>query len=204
MSLRPAERPTDVVEDLDDDPLHRVAAWREEARSATDPMPDAMCVATASADGMPSARMVLLRGLDTGLVFFTDYESDKARDLRANPRAAAVLHFLRPVQRQIRASGTVERTSAEESDRYWDTRPLDSRRSAVASHQSAVIESRAQLERAVASLAGDPSPVRPERWGGFRLTPLAVEFWEEGPNRLHHRLRYVKVPAGWRMEWLSP
>jgi len=204
MSLGPAELPTDEAEDLDSDPLHRLAAWRDQARLATDPMPDAMCVATASADGMPSARMVLLRGLDSGLVFFTDYESDKARDLRANPRAAAVLHFLRPIQRQIRASGTVEKTSAEESDRYWATRPLDSRRSAVASHQSAVIESRAQIERAVESLAGDPSPTRPERWGGFRLTPLAVEFWEEGPNRLHQRRRYIKVSTGWRMEWLSP
>jgi len=204
MSMGPAELPADEAEDLDGDPLHRLAAWRDQARSATDPMPDAMCVATASADGMPSARMVLLRGLDTGLVFFTDYESDKARDLSTNPRAAAVLHFLRPVHRQIRASGTVGRTSAEESDRYWETRPLDSRRSAVASHQSAVIESRAQLERAVESLAGDPSPVRPERWGGFRLTPLAVEFWEEGPNRLHSRLRYVKVSTGWRIERLSP
>jgi pyridoxamine 5'-phosphate oxidase len=148
--------------------------------------------------------MVLLKGLDSGLVFFTDYGSDKAADLSDNPRGAAVLHFHRPVHRQIRAAGPVERTGSDESDRYWATRPVASRRSAVASRQSAVIDSRAELEAAVAALAGDPDPARPERWGGYRLTPHTVELWEERPDRLHERLRYVREGRGWHVERLSP
>lgn len=192
------------VADLADDPLRQLESWVEAARQAGEPMPEAMCVATAGSDAVPSARMVLLRGLDSGLVFYTDYGSHKGADLRTNGRAAAVLHYHRPVHRQIRAAGAVERTSAEESDRYWATRPVASRRSAVASHQSAVIGNRAELEAAVAALAADPDPVRPERWGGYRLTPDAVELWEERPNRLHERLRYVREDGAWRIERLSP
>jgi pyridoxamine 5'-phosphate oxidase len=191
------------VADVARDPLRQVAAWLEEARRAGEPMPEAVCVATASAEGMPSARMVLLRGLDTGLVFYTDYGSAKASDLRDNPRAAALLHWLRPRHRQVRASGPVARTTPEESDRYWATRPEGSRRSAVASHQSAVLANRAALERAVAEL-GDEVPPRPDRWGGYRLTPETVELWEEGRDRLHDRLRYVRDGAGWRVERLAP
>lgn len=190
--------------DLAVDPIDQIRTWSEEARVAGEPMPEAMCIATASADGAPSARMVLLRGLDSGLVFFTDYGSDKAADLRDNPRAAALLHFYRPVHRQIRATGAVERTSAEESDRYWTTRPVASRRSAVASRQSSVIASRGELEAAVAAQGGDPDPARPDRWGGYRLTPHAVELWEERPDRLHERLRYVREGRGWRIERLAP
>ncbi len=191
--------------DLAPDPLAQIRRWSDEARTAGEPMPEALCLATASADGEPSARLVLLRGIDTGLVFYTDYGSDKAADLEANPRAAAVLHFLGPVHRQIRAVGAVERTSAEESDRYWATRPRGSRHSAVASHQSAVIGSRAELEAAVAMLDGQADPARPARWGGYRLTPRAVELWEERPDRLHERLRYVAEGGGrWRIERLSP
>lgn len=191
-------------EDLADDPLDQIRSWVEEARKAGEPMPEAMCVATASAHGAPSARMVLLRGLDTGLVFYTDYGSDKAGDLRDNPRAAALFHFRQPAHRQIRAAGPVERTSARESDRYWATRPPGSRRSAVASHQSSVIGSRDELEAAVAAVAGGPAPPRPERWGGYRITPHTVELWEERPDRLHERLRYVREGGGWRIERLSP
>lgn len=191
------------VADVADDPLRQVAAWLEEARRAGEPMPEAICVATASAEGMPSARMVLLRGLDTGLVFYTDYGSAKASDLRDNPRAAALLHWRYPRHRQVRASGPVARTTPEESDRYWATRPEGSRRSAVASHQSAVLASREELERVVAEL-GDEVPPRPDRWGGYRLTPETVELWEEGPDRLHDRLRYVRDDAGWRVERLAP
>lgn len=167
-------------------------------------MPEAMCVATAGADGQPTARMVLMRGLDDGVVFYTDYGSAKARDLEANPRAAAVFHFLGPVHRQVRVAGAVERTSSQDSDRYWATRPPASRRSALASHQSSVIGGRAELEERVAGLAGTDEPARPERWGGFRIVPDQVEFWEEGQNRLHDRVRFVRDGGTWRTERLSP
>lgn len=197
------------VSDVVSDPLRQLSAWMEEARAAGEPMPEAMCVATSAPDGAPSARMVLLRGLDTGLVFYTDYGSDKAADLEANPRAAAVLHWYTPVHRQVRASGPVTRTSPAESDAYWASRPIGSRRSALSSHQSQVVASRADLEAAVAQLAGlnadDPALARPERWGGYRITPTAVELWEEGPSRLHDRLRYrVAANGAWCIERLSP
>lgn len=191
------------IADLDADPLRQLGRWVEEARATGEELPEAMCLATVRPDGMPSARMVLMRGLDRGLVFFTDYESDKGRDLTANPRAAAVFHLARPVRRQVRARGPVEPVAPEESDRYWRTRPAASRRSASVSHQSAVIESRTALEAAVRAL-GDAEPDRPDRWGGFRLTPAEVEFWEEGRARLHDRIRFAREGEGWRVERLSP
>lgn len=197
------------VTDVLGEPVQQVAAWLDAARAAGEPMPEAMCVATAGLDGTPSARMVLLRGLDPGLVFFTDYGSDKAADLEVNPRASAVLHWYRPVHRQIRVTGPVARTSAAESDAYWATRPIGSRRSALSSRQSRVVASRADLEAAVAELAAlpddDPALARPERWGGYRITPAVVELWEEGPSRLHDRLRYrPDGGSGWLIERLSP
>jgi pyridoxamine 5'-phosphate oxidase len=191
------------VADLDGDPLLQLDVWLAAARAAGEPMPDAMCLATASRDGVPSARYVLMRGRDEGVVFFTDYGSDKANDLLENPRAAAVFHWFLPVHRQVRVAGPVAKTSAQESDRYWQTRPPASRRSAVASHQSSVIENRRQLEEAVAAL-GDAEPVRPERWGGFRILPYAFEFWEEGPNRLHDRIRFLREGDVWLVQRLSP
>jgi pyridoxamine 5'-phosphate oxidase len=189
--------------DLDRDPLRQLDEWFRAARAAGELMPEAMCLATASRDGRPSARYVLMRGLDDGLVFFTDYGSDKASDLEQNPRAAAVLHWYLPVHRQVRLSGTAARTTAQESDRYWATRPPASRRSAVASHQSSVIAGKQELEDAVAAL-GDAEPERPDRWGGYRILPAAVEFWEEGQNRLHDRFRYLREADGWRVDRLSP
>lgn len=196
---------TDAVDvgDLDKDPLRQLDVWLSAARAAGDPMPEAMCLATASGDGLPAARYVLMRGRDDGVVFFTDYGSDKARELAENPRAAAVFHWHLPVHRQIRIVGTVTKTMAEESDRYWTTRPPASRRSAVSSDQSSVIGSRKQLEDAVAAL-GDTEPARPARWGGYRILPSSIEFWEEGANRLHDRLRYSREGDGWRVERLSP
>lgn len=191
-------------DDLDEDPLRQLARWLDDARAAGEPIPEAMCLATASADGMPSARMVLARGLDTGLVFFTDYGSDKARDLEANPRAAAVFHLRAGAHRQVRVAGAVARVTPEESDRYWATRPVGSRRSASVSRQSAVIAGRDELEQAVAAL-GNAVPDRPARWGGFRLTPSVVEFWQEGADRLHDRFRYCAGPGEtWTVERLSP
>ena len=196
------------VADVDADPLRQLSRWLDAAREAGEELPDAMALATATADGQPSARVVLLRGLDHGLVFFTDYESDKAAELEANPRAAAVFNWLVPAHRQLRATGPVERVSDVESDRYWLTRPPGSRRSAAASHQSKVIPSRAALEEQVAAIAerypNDADVPRPPRWGGYRITPERVELWEQQPDRLHDRLRYRRDGDGWTIERLSP
>ena len=195
-------------DELDPDPLRQLHRWLEAARSAGQPLPEAMCVATCSADGVPSARMVLLRGIDSGLVFFTDYGSPKALEIGATGNAAAVLHWMAPVQRQVRVTGAARRVSADESDRYWATRPEGSRRSALASHQSQVVGSRAELQARVDELArldpGDPALARPERWGGFRIVPQSVELWEEGPFRLHDRIRFRRDGAGWVIERLAP
>lgn len=191
------------IADLDEDPLRQLARWLDDARAAGMDLPEAMCLATASPDGMPAARMVLMRGLDHGVVFFTDYESAKGHELGANPRAASVFHLARPVRRQVRIRGAVERVSPDVSDAYWLTRPIASRRSAAASHQSTAVESRAVLEEAVASL-GDVEPERPARWGGFRITPFEMEFWEEGRARLHDRVRFLREHEGWQSARLSP
>jgi pyridoxamine 5'-phosphate oxidase len=189
--------------DLDRDPLRQLDEWLEAARAAGDPMPEAMCLATARRDREPSARFVLLRGRDEGVVFFTDYESAKGRDLAENPKAAAVFHWYVPVHRQVRITGAVVKTSAEESDRYWASRPAGSRRSAVVSHQSSVVATREELEAAVAAL-GSSEPSRPARWGGYRIIPSTVEFWEEQRYRLHDRIRFVRDADGWRVERLAP
>jgi pyridoxamine 5'-phosphate oxidase len=194
---------------VDAEPMAQLSRWLDAARGAGETMPEAMAVATASPAGIPSVRMVLLRGLDQrGLVFFTDRESDKGRDLRENPFAAALFHWFLPAHRQVRVSGPVEEVDEAESDAYWQSRPPGSRRSAVVSHQSQVIESRVVLERQVAELEdtfpGDAAPPRPPRWGGFRIRPDVVELWEEGPDRLHDRLRYRAQSGGWAMARLAP
>jgi pyridoxamine 5'-phosphate oxidase len=194
---------------VDPDPLTQLSRWLELARSAGEPMPEGMAVATASSDGRPSSRMVLLRGIDhRGLVFYTDRESDKGRDLKANPFAAALFHWFLPVHRQVRVSGAVEEVGDDESDAYWRSRPPGSRLSAVVSHQSEVIAGRDVLEQRLAELAAtlpeDAGPPRPDRWGGYRIRPEVVELWEEGPDRLHDRLRYTSQPGGWTIERLSP
>ena len=146
--------------------------------------------------------MVVLRRLDSGLVFFTDDESEKAADLKDNPRAAVVLHWLRPAHRQVRATGPVAPASGPfEADQYWAHRPPGARWTDLASHQSRVVPSRAALERRVAAWArhvpDEARLRRPRRWGGFRITPESIEFWEEAADRLHDRLRFQREPGGW-------
>jgi pyridoxamine 5'-phosphate oxidase len=162
--------------------------------------PISIALATASPDGAPSVRMVLLKQADErGLVFFTNYGSRKGRELHANPQAAVLLHV---PGRQVRVEGAVSVLPAEESDAYWSTRPLGSRVGAVASRQSEVLESRTELEQRVAEIEGEPR--RPEYWGGFLLTPHTWEFWEHRDDRLHDRLRYRRADGGWVSELLYP
>jgi pyridoxamine 5'-phosphate oxidase len=159
-----------------------------------------VALATATPDGRPSARMVLLKSADErGFTFFTGYESRKGRELAANPHAALLFH--RP-DIQVRVEGRVERIPADESDAYWATRPEASRRSAAASHQSQPIGSRAELEAAVA--AQPSAPPRPERWGGFRLVPDTYEFWRHRDDRLHERHLFTARDGGWDVVILQP
>jgi pyridoxamine 5'-phosphate oxidase len=195
--------------DVPPEPLALFTRWIEAAYAAQLPEPHAMTLATATPDGVPSARLVLLRGFDEcGLVFYTNYHSRKARELDANPRAALTF-FWAPLHRQIRVEGAVEKVSATESDTYFHSRARGSRISAVASPQSEVIPDRQTLERRVAELKqlyGDRDEVpRPESWGGYRVRPHLFEFWQGRENRLHDRLRYRLAADGqWTLERLAP
>jgi pyridoxamine 5'-phosphate oxidase len=193
--------------DLDPDPHRQFAVWLEAARDAGVHEPEAMTLATASADGAPSARMVLLRGHGPdGFALFTNYRSRKARDLDANPRAALVFHW-DSLGRQIRVEGTVARMAASESDAYFATRPRGSRIGAWASPQSTPIADRDTLERTAAEVGrrfGDGQIPRPDHWGGYRLTATAFEFWQHGQDRLHDRFRYLPAGGGWSIERLAP
>lgn len=195
------------IDDTGNDPLASVVAWFGAARDAGDPALVHLALATAAPPGVPSLRMVLLRGLGPdGLVFYTDRSSRKARELETNPMAAVVLHWQAPRHRQVRAAGPVEQVSAAESDAYWASRPAESRRSAIASHQSSVVADLAELEARRAELEGlgEEALVRPERWGGYRLRPVEVELWEERPHRFHERVRWRRVGDDWVTERLAP
>lgn len=190
-----------------DDPLAQIDAWLEQARRSGATLAEAVCLATADSDGAPSARMVLYRGIHEGrLSFYTNYDSRKARELEANPRAALVFYWTEP-QRQIRVEGNVSRLSAELSDRYFASRPRGSRMSAWASRQSRPVADRETLRRRVAEIearfAGVEVP-RPPHWGGYGLTPSAIEFWVGLEDRLHDRLRYERYGEGWSCARLQP
>src|SRR5262245_44121549 len=185
------------------DPIEELGRWVDEAQRDGVRDWDAMVVATADAAGAPSARVVLLRGLDDrGLCFYSSYESRKGRELDANPRAALVLHW-REQGRQVRVTGRVTRLTPDESTAYWRNRPLESRWSAWASRQSETVADRAALERAVDEVRarfGDGDVPLPPFWGGFCVEPDEIELWQHRDDRLHDRLRYRRSDHGWTLE----
>jgi pyridoxamine 5'-phosphate oxidase len=194
-------------EDLDDDPLRQFTSWFGEAGAADVREPDAAALATASADGVPSVRMVLVRSFDErGFVFFSHYDSRKGCEIAANPRAALLFHW-DPLGRQVRIEGPIDHTSAEESAAYIRSRPRSSQLSALASPQSQTVESREELERRVRDLerryAHRELPM-PSSWGGFRLAAETLEFWQQRHDRLHDRLRYRRDGDRWLIERLAP
>jgi pyridoxamine 5'-phosphate oxidase len=193
---------------VDPNPIDLFRRWFSDALASDSRLPDAMTLATATEDGRPSARMVLLKQADEqGFVFYTNYRSKKARELEENPYAALVLYWVQ-LDRQVRVEGRIERVSAVESDEYFATRPRDSQLGALASPQSEVIESREVLEKRYAELeqAYRERPIeRPEYWGGYRLKPELIEFWQNREGRLHDRILYERQTDGsWTIKRLAP
>jgi pyridoxamine 5'-phosphate oxidase len=190
-----------------DDPIQQFSVWFGEALKSELLDTNAMTLATASRDGAPSARIVLLKGFDdAGFVFFTNYESAKARDLEGNPQACLLL-FWAALERQVRISGRVSKTPSKESETYFQSRPFESQIGAWASAQSRSLDGRAALEARYAELAakyaGGPVPL-PPFWGGYRVQPDAIEFWQGRKSRLHDRLLYTKRDGAWRRSRLAP
>jgi pyridoxamine 5'-phosphate oxidase len=193
---------------VDPDPLKLFRRWFDQAIASGSRLPDAMTLATATKDGKPSARMVLLKQVDDqGFVFYTNYNSRKSRELDENPYAALVCYWV-GLDRQVRIEGSVERASAAESDKYFKTRPRESQLGALASPQSEVIESRELLEKRFQDFEGmyrDRSVSRPAHWGGYRLKPERIEFWQNREGRLHDRILYERsADRGWRIRRLAP
>jgi pyridoxamine 5'-phosphate oxidase len=193
--------------DVADDPIQQFTRWFEEALKAEVNEPNAMGVSTVDERGRPSSRIVLVKQFDArGFTWYTNYDSQKGRQLNGNP-FAALLFFWSELERQVRIEGRVERTSAEESDKYFNSRPLKSRLSAIASHQSAPIASRADLEHNYEEVARQygETPQRPQHWGGFRLVPERIEFWQGRRSRFHDRVVYTRQEdGGWTRQRLQP
>jgi len=194
--------------DADPSPIRQLETWTADAIAAEHPDPTAVSLATSGADGMPHARIVLVRGLDaSGLTFFTNYESDKGRELAENAKASMCFFWLL-LERQARVSGTVEKTTRAESEAYFAGRPRESQLGAWASAQSHVLAGREELDRRLAEVRtrfGEGPVPCPPFWGGYRLVPSVFEFWQGRPSRLHDRLRYTrKGDRAWKIERLSP
>jgi pyridoxamine 5'-phosphate oxidase len=193
--------------DVDPDPLKQFRRWYSEAEEAGLKAPQAMALATSTAEGVPSVRMVLLKTADEGgFVFFTGYVSRKAGELEANPRAA-LLFYWEKLGRQVRIEGRVERVAGQESDAYFATRPRGAQLAAAASRQSAVLRDRAEIDERFAALDREHAGSdvrRPDHWGGYRLVPEAYEFWQHRDDRMHDRLRYRRRDGDWLVDRLSP
>lgn len=193
--------------DVASDPIHQFQRWFDQAVESEVPEPNAMTLATATKTGIPSARIVLLKGLDEqGFVFYTNYESRKAQDLAENPQAALVFLW-HELERQVRVEGAIEKVSDAETTAYFHSRPLSSQIGAWVSEQSRVIPDREVLEQSYLSLEAkykDQEIPRPPHWGGYRVKPYQVEFWQGRPSRLHDRLRYRLVAHEWVIERLAP
>ena len=192
--------------EVSSNPLDLFQVWFDQAVKAECPEPNSMTLATADSAGNPSARIVLLKGADsTGFTFFTNYESQKGKELAARPHAALLFHW-HELERQVRIKGLVERVSPAESDEYFHSRPAASRIGAWASPQSSEIPNREFLEEAEKRFAADfgDKPPRPEHWGGYRLHPTEIEFWQGRPSRLHDRIHYQLEDAQWRITRLAP
>jgi pyridoxamine 5'-phosphate oxidase len=191
--------------DAQRDPLRQFERWLEEAVTAGVPLPNAMTLATVGSGGAPSARIVLLKGVDSGgFVFYTNYGSRKARELES--RAACLVFMWSQLERQVRIDGNAEKVTSAESDAYYRSRPLGARHSAWASPQSEPVASRQVLEDAMEAVKrthGD-SPPRPPHWGGYRVTPRRIEFWQGRADRLHDRLVYSREGGGWKIQRLAP
>jgi pyridoxamine 5'-phosphate oxidase len=193
---------------VDRDPIKQFRLWFDAAVASGSRLPESMTLATSTSDGKPSARVVLLKSVDTqGFVFYTNYRSAKARELDGNPHAALVFYWV-GLDRQVRVQGTVSRVSAPESDQYFQTRPRESQLGALASPQSEVIESREVLEERLSALEKeyrDREVERPAHWGGYRLKPARIEFWENRPGRLHDRIVYdLQADGSWTIKRLAP
>jgi len=192
----------------DPNPINQFRRWFDQAKAAGIPLAETMTLATSTLDGRPSARQVLLKQVDDdGFVFYTNYHSRKARELDVNPFAALVFYWQK-LDYQVRVEGTINRTTAEESDEYFATRPRDSQLGALASPQSEVVADRKTLEERLAELEEEysgRSVERPEHWGGYRVTPTSIEFWKSRAGRLHDRLLYERqIDGSWRLTRLAP
>ena len=193
-------------QDVAHDPFVQFDRWFKEAIAAKMPMLNAMTLATVSASGQPAARIVLLKGVDArGFVFFTNYSSRKGTEIAANPAAALLFHWTE-LEREVRIDGSVEKVTAQESDEYFASRPLGSQHAAIASPHSEVVPNRTVLEArfAAAEKSQGDAPTRPAHWGGYRVLPSAIEFWQGRPNRLHDRVLYSRVDGGWKITRLAP